>query len=158
MGFLLVTLGYQPYCPASCSCSNQVAMSAPSANPAGVLPIADASSVPVPTQSDQGTSEVHGPIVRPADLRTGIASSPLWSRPQSPRKTVSGSRRNDPTGTYGPLLWQQNNLANVAVVHHHGVPLETTGISRLLTLSGSHRCATCQCQQLFSKLRWSSTT
>ena len=54
-------------------------MSAPSANPAGVLPIVNATSVPVPTQSDSDVSEVHGPIVRAADLRTGIASSPLWS-------------------------------------------------------------------------------
>ena len=75
LGFLLVTLGYQPYCPVSCSCSSPVAMSAPSTNPAGILPIADAASVPVPTQSDQDMSEVHGPIIRTADLRTGIVSS-----------------------------------------------------------------------------------
>ena len=106
-------------------------MNAPSANPAGVLPIADATSVPVPTQSDQDMREVHGPIVRPADLRTRIASSPLWSprsiAPDDGEPSASGSRRYDPTGTYGPLLLQQNNLANVAVVHQHGLPLETIG-------------------------------
>ena len=109
-------------------------MSAPSANHAGVLPTANVSSVPVPTQSDQDMSEVHGPIIRPADLRKGIASSPLWSptsmAPEDGEYTSSGSRRrNDPTGTYGPLLLQQNNLANVAVVHQHGLPLETIGLA-----------------------------
>ena len=106
-------------------------MSAPSANPAGVFPIVDATSVPVPTQSDQDMSEVHGPVVRAADLRTGIASSPLWSptsiAPDDGEPSASGSRRYDPTGTYGPLLLQQNNLANMAVVHQHGLPLETIG-------------------------------
>ena len=106
-------------------------MSAPSANFVGVLPRMDASSVPVPTQSDQDMSEVHGPIIRPAGLRTGISSSPLWSptsiAPEDGEYSASGSRRHDPTGTYGLLLLQQNNLANVAVVHQHGLPLETIG-------------------------------
>ena len=106
-------------------------MSAPSTNPAGIPLIADAGSIPVHTQSDQDMSEVHGPIVRPADLRTGIASSSLWSptsiAPDDGGASASGSRRYDPTGTYGPLLLQQNNLANVAVVHQHGLPLETIG-------------------------------
>ena len=95
-------------------------MSAPSTNPAGILPIADAASVPVPTQSDQDMSEVHGPIVRTADLRTGIVSSSLWSptsiAPDDSGASASESRRHDPVGTYGPVLLQQNNLANVAVV------------------------------------------
>ena len=106
-------------------------MRAPSANPAGILPIIDATSVPVPTQSDQDMSEAHGPIVRAADLRTGIASSPLWSptsiAPDDGDQKASGSRRYDPTEACGPLLLQQNNLANVAVVHQHGLPLETIG-------------------------------
>ena len=109
-------------------------MSAPSTNPAGILPIADAASVPVPTQSDQDMSEVHGPIVRTADLLTGIVSSSLWSptsiAPDDSGASASESRRHDPTGTYGPVLLQQNNLANVAVVHQHGLPLETTGYAK----------------------------
>ena len=109
-------------------------MSAPSATPAGVLPIVDATSVPVPPQSDQDMSEVHGPIVRAADWRTGIAFSPFWSptsfAPGDGDQTESGSRRYDPTGSYGPLLLQQNNLANVAVVHQHGLPLETIGYAK----------------------------
>ena len=106
-------------------------MSAPSTNPAGILQIADAASVPVPTQSDQDMSEVHGPIVRTADFRTGIVSSSLWSptsiAPDDSGASASEGRRHDPTGTYGPVLLQQNNLANVAVVHQHGLPLETIG-------------------------------
>ena len=76
-------------------------------------------------------SEVHGPIVRPANLRTGIVSSSLWSptsiAPDDSGASASESRRQDPTGTYGPVLLQQNNLANVAAVHQHGLPLQTIG-------------------------------
>ena len=108
------------------SCSSQVAMSAPSTNPVGVLPIADAASVPVPSQSWSGSraNRKTSRLAYTDRIQTSIA-------PDAGGTSASGSRRYDPMGTCGPLLLQQNNLANVAVVHQHGLPLETIGYAEL---------------------------
>ena len=79
-------------------------MSAPNEHPAGVLPIEDASAVPVLTQSDQDMSEAYGPVVRPTELRSGVMSSPMWSpttlAPEDYDPAASSSRRHDSTGTF----------------------------------------------------------
>ena len=79
-------------------------MNAPNNHPAGVFPPEHAAAVPIPTQSDQDMSEVFGPVVRPAELRSGIMASPMWSptpiAPEDHDPSANSSRRADPTGTY----------------------------------------------------------